>query len=73
VYGVSILGIGFLMMQPALWWWALVDLAKRTMPESRRARLVALAVPILWGAIGLITLIVMPLLVFYVALIIVSF
>ncbi|MBN1343620.1 MAG: hypothetical protein JXQ73_13110 [Phycisphaerae bacterium] len=73
VFSAGILGFGLMAMQPALWWWALVDLAKRSMPDTNRSRLVALAVPILWVAISLVTLLIIPLLVFYVALIAVSF
>lgn len=58
----------------ALWWWSLVQLARRTMPQlGRRAVAVAFGVPASWLALGVLFLGLLPLIVLYVLVVIASF
>lgn len=56
------------------WWWSLVQLARRTMPQlGRRAVAVAFGVPASWLALGVLFLGLLPLIVLYVLVVIASF
>jgi len=66
-------GLVLMLSQSLLWWWYLVRLARRTLCEaSGRIVVVAVAVPIAWLAIAVLSLVGVPYLVNYFCLVWVS-
>lgn len=58
----------------AAWWWNLLRLARRTMPQlKQRATTLAVSVPALWLGLGVMLLVLLPSTLLYILVVIVSF
>ena len=69
----ALLTIGLAFGQIAAWWLDLIHLARRLMPEPpRRAVCVGVGVPILWGLLATLILVVVPVIVGYIVVIFAS-
>jgi hypothetical protein len=56
------------------WWWSLVRLGRRTMPQLRhKVAALAVSVPALWLALGILLLGLLPLALIYILIVVVSF